>query len=159
MASVPRSGGGSAVCARGGDTSSRRWLRSWPRFSTTQPHGDRRKPGPGRRITRRTTRRRSRRILPSSQSSSACTKSLRVRGPGLSRSLGRTSGSSGAPWILASGPHSRCSCAAGGGLDPCCARAGDRPAGSRPGPADVVPVSGRAADRPAGPARTCSGCG
>ena len=29
----PHGGGGSAVCARGGDTSSRRWLQSWPRFS------------------------------------------------------------------------------------------------------------------------------
>ena len=39
---------GSAVCARGGDTSSRRWLQSWPRFSTTAPHGDRGRPGQGR---------------------------------------------------------------------------------------------------------------
>ena len=38
---------GSAVCARGGDTSSRRWLQSWPRFSTTTPHGDRGRPGQG----------------------------------------------------------------------------------------------------------------
>ena len=38
MASVSQSGGGSAVCVCGGDTSSRRWLRSWPRFSTTKPH-------------------------------------------------------------------------------------------------------------------------
>ena len=38
----------SAVCARGGDTSSRRWLQSWPRTSTTVPHGDRGRPGQGR---------------------------------------------------------------------------------------------------------------
>ena len=44
----PHGGEGSAVCARGGDTSSRRWLQSWPRFSTTAPHGDRGRPGTGR---------------------------------------------------------------------------------------------------------------
>ena len=44
----PRGGEGSAVCARGGDTSSRRWLQSWPRTSTTGPHGDRGRPGQGR---------------------------------------------------------------------------------------------------------------
>ena len=36
-----------AVCVRGGDTSSRRWLQSWSRFSTTAPHGDRGRPGQG----------------------------------------------------------------------------------------------------------------
>ena len=50
-------------CARGGDTSSSRSLRPWPRTSTTPPYGDRRRPGLGRRITRCTTRRRSGRIL------------------------------------------------------------------------------------------------
>ena len=43
----PRGGEGSAVCARGGDTSSRRWLQSWPRTSTTVPHGNRGRPGHG----------------------------------------------------------------------------------------------------------------
>ena len=43
----PHGGEGSAVCARGGDTSSRRWLQSWPRFSTTAPHRDRGRPGQG----------------------------------------------------------------------------------------------------------------
>ena len=37
----PHGGEGSAVCARGGDTSSRRWLQSWPRFSTSAPRGRR----------------------------------------------------------------------------------------------------------------------
>ena len=32
---VPLGGGGSASCARGGDTSSSRWLRPWPRSRTT----------------------------------------------------------------------------------------------------------------------------
>ena len=41
----PRGGEGSAICARGGDTSSRRSLQSWPRTSTTVPHGDRGRPG------------------------------------------------------------------------------------------------------------------
>ena len=44
----PRGGEGSVVCARGGDTSSRRWLQSWPRTSTSVPHGDRGRPGQGR---------------------------------------------------------------------------------------------------------------
>ena len=43
----PRGGEGSAVCARGGDTSSRRWLQSWPSTSTTVSHGDRGRPGQG----------------------------------------------------------------------------------------------------------------
>ena len=45
--------GGSDDCARGGDTSSRRSLRSWPRLSTTLPHGGRRWPGPGQGSTTR----------------------------------------------------------------------------------------------------------
>ena len=45
--------GGSDDCARGGDTSSSRSLRSWPRISTTLPHGDRRWPGPGQGSTTR----------------------------------------------------------------------------------------------------------
>ena len=45
----PRGGEGSAVCARGGDTSSRRFLQSWPRTSTIVPHGDRGRPGQGGR--------------------------------------------------------------------------------------------------------------
>ena len=53
----------SGDCAHGGDMSSSRSLRPWPRTLTTQPHGDRRRPGPGRRITRCTSRRRSGRIL------------------------------------------------------------------------------------------------
>ena len=57
--SEPLSDGGSEDCACGGVTSSSRSLRSWPRFITTLPHGDRRRPGSGRGITRRTTRRRS----------------------------------------------------------------------------------------------------
>ena len=44
----PRGGEGSAVCARGGDTSRRPWLQSWPRTSTMVPHGDRGRPGQGR---------------------------------------------------------------------------------------------------------------
>ena len=40
----PRGGDGSAVCARGGDTSSRRWLHSWPRTSTTYQHHSARGP-------------------------------------------------------------------------------------------------------------------
>ena len=47
MAMVPQSGEGCAVCAHGGDMSSRRWLQSWPRTSTTAPHGDRGRPGQG----------------------------------------------------------------------------------------------------------------
>ena len=43
----PLGGGGSAVCVRGTDTNSRRWLRPWPRLLTTQPHGARGWPGPG----------------------------------------------------------------------------------------------------------------
>ena len=43
----PLGGEGSDDCARGGDTSSRRWLQSWPRTSTTVPHGDRGRPGQG----------------------------------------------------------------------------------------------------------------
>ena len=39
MARVPQSGEGCAVCAHGGDMSSRRWQQSWPRTSTTVPHG------------------------------------------------------------------------------------------------------------------------
>ena len=41
------SGASSDDCARGGDTSSSQSLRSWPRSLTTQPYGDRRRPGPG----------------------------------------------------------------------------------------------------------------
>ena len=50
--SEPLSDGGSEDCACGGVTSSSRS----PRFITTLPHGDRRRPGSGRGITRRTTR-------------------------------------------------------------------------------------------------------
>ena len=39
--------------------SSRRWQQSWPRSSTTAPHGDRRRPGQGAGSARRTTRLRS----------------------------------------------------------------------------------------------------
>ena len=48
MAMVPQSGEGCAVCAHGGDMSSRRWQQSWPRTNTTAPHGDRGRPGQGR---------------------------------------------------------------------------------------------------------------
>ena len=66
------SGESSDDCARGGDTSSSRWLRPWPRSNTTQPHGDTRRPGPGRRITRCTSRRRSgRSLLPRRQALSS----------------------------------------------------------------------------------------
>ena len=47
MAMVPQSGGGCAVCAHGGDMSSRRWQQSWPRCNTTAPQGARRRPGRG----------------------------------------------------------------------------------------------------------------
>ena len=53
-------GRGSAVCVRGTSTNSRRLLRPWPRSPTTQPHGDRGRPGPGRGGARRRTRRRTR---------------------------------------------------------------------------------------------------
>ena len=55
--------GGSDDCARGGDTSSSRSLRPWPRSGITHPCRDRRRPGPGRRITRCASRRRSGRTL------------------------------------------------------------------------------------------------
>ena len=58
-----RSGESRDDCARAGDTSSSRSLRPWPRSSTTLPYVDRRRPGPWRRITRCTSRRRSGRIL------------------------------------------------------------------------------------------------
>ena len=45
-------------CARGGDTSSSRPLRPWPRRYTTPPKGDRRRPGPGSGGANSTTRRR-----------------------------------------------------------------------------------------------------
>ena len=47
MVMVPQSGEGCAVCAHGGDMSSRRWQQSWPRTNTTAPHGDRGRPGQG----------------------------------------------------------------------------------------------------------------
>ena len=61
-------------CARGGDTSSSRSLRPWPRPLTAQPHGDRRRPVPGRRRASCTARPRSGRLLLPSRCSSACTK-------------------------------------------------------------------------------------
>ena len=48
MAMVPQSGEGCAVCAHGGDMSSRRWQQIWPRTNATAPHGDRGRPGQGR---------------------------------------------------------------------------------------------------------------
>ena len=44
------SGESSDDCARGGDTSRSRSLRPWPRLRTTQPYGDRRRPGPGEEV-------------------------------------------------------------------------------------------------------------
>ena len=90
-------------CAHGGDMSSSRSLRPWPRFSTT-PHEDRRRRGPGRRISSCTARRCSGRILlPRRQAQSTLPwmsmMCLPPWVPGLtgSRRSGRRSGYSGAP--------------------------------------------------------------
>ena len=91
-------------CARGGVTSSSRSLRPWPRRYTTQPCGDRRRPGPGRRRGSCTSRPRSGSPLLASRSSSVCTKkSLEGGGlPAWQSRRGRRSGSSGAPWCRSS---------------------------------------------------------
>ena len=70
-------------CGCGGVTSSSRSLRPWPRLPTTQPYGDRRRPGPGRRGTGTSTRRHGDRspLLPS-RSSSSCSKRKSLAVPG-----------------------------------------------------------------------------
>ena len=87
-------------CARGGDTSSSRSLRPWPRLLTTQPYGNRRRPGLGRRRARCTTRLRSGRLFLPSRSSSACTRTS-TAGSGLpawQSRQGHRRGSRGTPW-------------------------------------------------------------
>ena len=82
-------------CAHGGDTSSSRSLRPWPRRCTT-PHEDRGRPGQGRRRARRSTRPSSGRLFLPGQCSSVCaTKSL--AGAWQSR-RGHRCGFRGTPW-------------------------------------------------------------
>ena len=78
-------------CAR----SRSRSLRPWPRCYTTQPYGDRRKPGPGRRRAGSTTRPRSGRLLLPSRCSSACTKKSPAEGglPAWQSRVGHRTGS------------------------------------------------------------------
>ena len=93
------SGESSDDCARGGDTSSSRTLRPWPRRCTTL-HEDRGRPGPGRRRARRSTRPSSGRLLLPSRCSSVCpTKSPAGGGlPAWQSRRGHRSGFRGTPW-------------------------------------------------------------
>ena len=86
-------------CVRGGDMSSSRSLRPWPRRCTT-PHEDRRRPGPGRRRASCTTRTRTGRLLLPSRCSLACSKRSPAGGglPAWQSRLGRRSGYSDTPW-------------------------------------------------------------
>ena len=65
------SGASSDDCARCGDTSSSRSLWPWPRLRTTPLHGDRRRPGLGKRYELKHTVKFWKHVSPS-QSSSAC---------------------------------------------------------------------------------------
>ena len=79
-------------CVLLGGISTSRSPRPWPRVPTTQPYGDRRRPGPVRRGTgTSTTRHGDRGLLLPSRCSSACT----TKSPA---GRGRKSGSSGTPW-------------------------------------------------------------
>ena len=80
-------------CAHGGDMSSSRSLRPWPRRCTI-PHEDRRRTGPGRRRASCTTRTRTGRLLLPSRCSSSCSMKSSAGGglPAWQSRRGRRSG-------------------------------------------------------------------